>query len=568
VNLALAAALSNAAVDGPLAALLRAADLLAHGGGSSSGVVAEGDGDLDAALIAAEGVDPWAVSMQLSQRVINSLWEALMGSTVSTPGSSSSGASISTPEGAAAAWQAIVTDLLAGTKSDVALQLLFGFVNTQEGWEAGLRALAVAAALQRKSGSTALLQPLSARVCKRNRHPALAFLVLLLQQQAVQLAPGDTAVVLGEALQQLLAYYGTLAADLADISAPDTAASSSSSSEGSAAGWLGLQGAGSGGEFDAWGFDALFRDLDVFGNSESAGPRYRSSSPFAAGSDTSRAGETAKQQQQQQCEAVAKVVVDQVESLLKAAVARGHAVEAGDFVMQLLGVTVCSEGQLPAAAVVGGKAATDSSDARGNQLVLVVSEKQQGQLLTLAADCCTAALASCGSSGSDEAAAAAAVMPAVLPAVLAALAASGQVSSCIDLAAAVCGSYCRSRMAHLTIGRHNGIMSSSTADNSSAAAHFVTAELVGEAITAAAAAVATVEGSVSAAKPWGSALLAGASRALFAADLPVEQCLVLLAAVAAYVEERLALQLVAASAGKLHSVMPQAVAVARSSRHE
>jgi hypothetical protein len=577
VNLALAASLSSVPADGPLAVLQQAAELISapNSSSSSSGVAAA---DLDAALVVAEAVDPWAVSMQLTQRVINSLWEALTGSTVSTAagGSSSSGSSvrINTPEGAAAAWQVIVTDLLSGCKPDVALQLLSGFVNSQDGWEAGLRALAVAAALQRdisssSSSSTALLQPLLARVCKRNRHPALAFLVLLLQQRQVQLAPGDTAVVLDEALQQLLAYYGTLTTDLAGAAAEPNS-SSSSGTEGSLAGWLGLQSAGAGGEIDAWGFDALFRDLDVFGDaSVEAGPQHKiRSSLFTAVGKS----EVPQQQQQQQV-AMSQVVLGHVESLVKAAVARGHAVAAADFVMQMLALSVTVDAA-PAAAV--GLAAESAESARsGAQLVFVVSKEQQDRLLVLAADCCIAALADGGrfskpTSNDEEASGAAAAVPAVLPSLLAALAAAGQVSSCIDLAVAVCGSYSRSFRENIVTGRHSASMSrGSTAANTSAAAaddNAVTARVVGEAITAAAAAVVSAEGSVSAAKPQGSALLAGVSGALFAADVPVEQCLVLLAAVAVWVEERLALQLVVASAAKLHSVMPQAVAVVRSSR--
>jgi hypothetical protein len=576
VNLALAASLSSTSADGPLAALLQAAELISAPNNSSSGAAAA---DLDAALIAAEAVDPWAASMQLSQRVINSLWEALLaGRTVSTAAGSSSSSSsvgINTPEGAAAAWQAIVTDLLAGAKPDVALQLLTGFVNSPDGWEAGLRALAVAAALQRQSSSssTALLQPLLARVCKRNRHPALAFLVLLLQQQQVQLAPGDTATVLDEALQQLLAYYGTLATDLpvaAGYSTAGAAADPNSSSEGSLAGWLGLQSAGAGGEIDAWGFDALFSDLDVFGDaSAAAGPQYKSSSSlFAAGGKS----EAAQQQQQQQV-AMSQVALGHVESLVKAAVAWGHAVAAADFVMQMLALSVVADAA-PAAAA--GMAAGDDYAGSSAQLVFVVSQEQQDRLLALAADCCIAALADDSRFGTttsnDEkaGAAAAAVAPAVLPSLLAALAAAGQVSSCIGVAVAVCRSYRRNYMANIVTGRHHASMSrGSIAANTTEAAtddHIVTARIVGEAITAAAAAVVAAEGSVSAVKPQGSALLAGVSGALFAADVPVEQCLVLLAAVAAWVGERLALQLVAASAAKLHSVMPQAVAVVRSSR--
>jgi hypothetical protein len=578
VNLALAASLSSVPADGPLAVLQQAAELISapNSSSSSSGVAAA---DLDAALVVAEAVDPWAVSMQLTQRVINSLWEALTGSTVSTAagGSSSSGSSvrINTPEGAAAAWQVIVTDLLSGCKPDVALQLLSGFVNSQDGWEAGLRALAVAAALQRdissSSSSTALLQPLLARVCKRNRYPALAFLVLLLQQRQVQLAPGDTAVVLDEALQQLLAYYGTLTTDLAGAAAEPNS-SSSRGTEGSLAGWLGLQSAGAGCEIDAWGFDALFRDLDVFGDaSAEAGPQYKiRSSLFTA---VGKSEVPQQQQQQQQQVAMSQVVLGHVESLVKAAVARGHAVAAADFVMQMLALSVTVDAA-PAAAV-GLAAESAESAGSGAQLVFVVSKEQQDRLLVLAADCCIAALADGGrfskpTSNDEEASGAAAAVPAVLPSLLAALAAAGQVSSCIDLAVAVCGSYSRSFRANIVTGRHSASMSrGSAAANTSAAAaddNAVTARVVGEAITAAAAAVVSAEGSVSAAKPQGSALLAGVSGALFAADVPVEQCLVLLAAVAVWVEERLALQLVAASAAKLHSVMPQAVAVVRSSR--
>jgi hypothetical protein len=43
----------------------------------------------------------------------------------------------------------------------------------------------------------------------------------------------------------------------------------------------------------------------------------------------------------------------------------------------------------------------------------------------------------------------------------------------------------------------------------------------------------------------------------------VQQCLVLLSALAPAVPEKLALQLVAAGAGRLHSVMPQAVSIVR-----
>lgn len=83
-------------------------------------------------------------------------------------------------------------------------------------------------------------------------------------------------------------------------------------------------------------------------------------------------------------------------------------------------------------------------------------------------------------------------------------------------------------------------------------------------LVSAAAGVKKSEGVLSAAKPAGGLFLATAADALFGdSRLSVEQCLVLLAAVAAHLPERLGLQIVAAAAGRLHSVMPPAVSVVR-----
>jgi hypothetical protein len=89
--------------------------------------------------------------------------------------------------------------------------------------------------------------------------------------------------------------------------------------------------------------------------------------------------------------------------------------------------------------------------------------------------------------------------------------------------------------------------------------------LVGQVLTSAAEGVRECEGGVlSAARPAGGLLLATAAEGLFGdVRVSVPQCLVLLAAVAAHVPEKLGLQLVAAAAGRLHSVTPQAVSIVR-----
>lgn len=585
-NMALAATFVNP--DGPLAAVMRASELLAASsgaaegrcdGGSSRGVVDdEGDGLL-AALTAAEAVHPHAVAMQLAERLLNALWAVLTGNATNSNNSASttSAAAVSTPEGASAAWQEIATALLWGVSAESGLKLLGGFAHRQQGnWEAQLRAVAVAAALQqpqqglggqdvsrglvgRDEGARAnLLSGVLAQVCAGNNYPPLAFLSLLLNHTVVPLSSSNTAAVLEAALGQVVSTYGTTVGDKGGQQGDNTYSSTSSGggvggsgSSGGANKKEGLWGGGVGttGEFDSWGFDATlladqgFADALQGFSSSSGGPQYRSTSGFGANSSNGSNGWS-----RAKLSAVPANVISQVNSLVKGACARGHAAAAVSFLTQLLQLS----------------RSTTSNTALVQQqsAVLVLDSTQEQQLLqqvVLAVDkaCCSGA----GGDASCTTTTTAAQLSDCMCTLLAVLADRGHLTCINQVVAVVCEALAAQH------AQHNTSISSTTGVGQ------VSPALVGLVLTAAAEGVRRSEGGVlSAAKPAGARFLATAAESLFGGGgvgvgggvkLSVEQCLVVLSAVCAHLPERLGLQIVAAAAGRLHSVMPQAVSIVR-----
>jgi hypothetical protein len=580
--MALAATLVNP--DGPLAAVMNASELLADAeahssGGSSSGRVKR---ELLAALAAAEAVHPHAVAMQLAERLLNALWAVLTGSVAGIDhGSSSSMAGVpaaaggvGTPEGAAAAWEQITTQLLSGVNSRTAVKLLAGFAHRQQGtWEAQLQALAVAAAMQQHSPTSSsnsnLLPELLEEVCASNNYPPVSFLSLLLHTAAVPLAPGDTAAVLAAALSQLTAAYGTA------LPAAGTFSSSNSSTS-----VRGLQdGVGTSGEFDSWGFDALAgvqgllgdqglgEALQGFGSSSSSGPQYQPTSSFKSGGGSSSSsgggGNISGFAAVPKLSAVPASVLSLIDALVKGACARGHSAEVLSFLTQVLQLTLSRTAGLQqnqqAAMTVGGL-----------QGVLVVDRDQEQQLLQLVAlavdNSCSSSSGSGGvyeaaegrmqgitSSSSTAASATAARMSSVLTDLVTVLASKGHLGCVNQVVTSVC-----------TALAQQFIQYSSASGAYHSSSRWVSAEVVGQVLTSAAERVRMSEGVLSAAKPAGAVFLATAADALFGdRAVSVERCLVVLAAVAGHMPVKLGLQVVAAAAGRLHSVMPQAVAVVR-----
>jgi hypothetical protein len=594
--MALAATLVNP--DGPLAAVMHASQLLtdestglgfADSSSSGSGTSSGGPDkrDLLAALAAAEAVHPHAVAMQLAERLLNALWAVLTGSilTSSSSSSSSSGSigGVGTPEGAAAAWQQVATQLLLGVDGATAVKLLGAFAHRQQGnWEAQLRPLAVAAALQgsgcscdrgghhqqQQQQQRQLLSELLGEVCAANSHPPLSFLSLLLHNAEVPLSSSDTTAVLTAALDQLTASYST---QLRNVGAGSI--SSNGSAIGSGTGMWGQVGVT--GEFDSWGFDALAGAQGLLGDQglgealqgfdSSFGPRYQGTSSFYNGGSNS-SGYGGGFSARAKLSAVPGSVIRLVGSLVEGACSRGHAAEAVLFLTQVVQLSHKSTISVKAAAAVGSAA----------RVVLVVDGEQEQQLLQLAVMAVSSSLGEAGEgrgqeTASQTAAAAAAAasataagcghMPRALRCLLDVLGDRGHLSCVNELVTLVCQSLAGQYM------QHAGVYSTpraAAADTSSSSSSWVGPGEVGQMLVSAAAGVRKSEGVLSAAKPAGGLFLATAADALFGdSRLSVEQCLVLLAAVAAHLPERLGLQIVAAAAGRLHSVMPQAVSVVR-----
>jgi hypothetical protein len=518
-----------------------ASELLAQSDPSSSSRDVVGR-ELLATLVAAEAVHPHAVAMQLAERLLNALWAVLTGSvsgtasgTAGTAGAAAgAGGTVSTPEGAAALWQEIAVHLLSG--AEPAAKLLSGFAHKQQGnWEAQLRALAVAAALQGHTTTTSsssggssgggrggVLSELLVTVCGSNNYPPLSFLSLLLHHADVALGRADTATVLDAAAEQIIANYSTRL--------PAAVANSSSSSRGGGDGRDGWNGFAVAGDFDSWGFDAL-----------ADGPQYRATSGFSSSSSSSSSGAGVK------VSPVPASVLILVESLVSGACARGHAAQALLFLAQLLGVA-----NTPAR-FKGGSGVAGA--------VVVMGQQQEQQLLQMAVgavDCslgkgpadAAAAAAGGGCSANAAAAAAGAVLELV-----GVLGDRGHLS-CIN---AVVAAACRD------LAQQYSTASARTTPTSSGSSSWASAEVVGQVLSSAAQGVRKSEGVLSAAKPAGALFLATAADGLFGAGngVPVEGCLVLLSAVAVHMPERLGLQVVAAAAGRLHSVMPQAVGLVR-----
>jgi hypothetical protein len=578
--MALAATLVNP--DGPLAAVMNASQLLADAdvtsssssSGGSSGSSGPVQRELLAALAAAEAVHPHAVAMQLAERLLNALWAVLTGSLASSMDCSNissnvtgmpaaaGGASLGTPEDAAAAWQQIATQLLSGVDSKTAVKLLAGFTHRQQGsWEAQLQALAVAAAVQQHSPSSSsnVLPVVLGEVCAANNYPPVSFLSLLLHSAGVPLAPGDTAAVLAAALSQLTAAYGTVL--------PATTAGSNTTTSSSSSGSRGLQdGVGASGEFDSWGLDALAGVQGLlgdqgFGSSSSSGPQYQATSSFKLGPSTAGSSSSGGG-----FEAVPKLspvpasVLGLIKALVKGACARGHSAEALGFLTQLLAVTHCRTAAPQQGAIglglQGGKTAVG-----GLPGVLLVDRDQEQQLLQLVE---LAVDHNCSNSSlweaiglrhvtSTAAGATAARMSSVLTDLVAVLASKGQLGCVNQVVTAVCHALAQQYIQYSTAN-------SSVYRYSS----WFNAEVTGQVLTSAAEGVRKSEGVLSAAKPAGAVFLATAADALFGERaLSVERCLVVLAAVAGHMPVKLGLQVVAAAAGRLHSVMPQAVAVVR-----
>jgi hypothetical protein len=483
--------------------------------------------------------------MQLAARLLDALWAVLTNNHPASAGSTDT-----TPAGAAAAWQQIAVHLLAGVEARTAVKLLSGFAHRQQGnWEAQLQALAVAAALDcQHTGSSSsnkqVLGELLGQVCDSNSYPPLSFLSLLLHTTDLPLSSSDTAAVLAAAFVQLTAHYGT--------QLPAVGGRSGSV----------LGGVGVGGDFDSWGFDALAgaqglwaggdrglgEALSGFGSSE--GPQYRATSSFAAGSSSSSVGAAAAARSK--LSPVPDSVLGLVGSIVRGACARGQgqAVEAVAFLSRVLGVShsVGTDGSLRAGAgVQEGEAGR----------VLVLSRDQEQQLLQLVLLAVDSSLDSRDQSVAQAAAAAAVGggcerAAGVLLELVGVLGHRGHLGSLNAVVSAVCKAYA-------------GQYTSTPGAAARAAGSWVTAEVVGQLLVVAAEGVRKAEGGVlSAAKPGGGLFLATAADALVGdSRLLVEQCLVLLSAVAAAMPDRLALQVVAAAAGRLHSVMPQAVAVVR-----
>ena len=594
--MALAATLVNP--DGPLAAVMHASQLLtdestglgfadSSSSGSGTGSGGPDKRDLLAALAAAEAVHPHAVAMQLAERLLNALWAVLTGSILTSSSSSGSGSigGVGTPEGAAAAWQQVATQLLLGVDGATAVKLLGAFAHRQQGnWEAQLRVLAVAAALQgsgcscdrgghhqKQQQQRQLLSELLGEVCAANSHPPLSFLSLLLHNAEVPLSSSDTTAVLTAALDQLTASYST---QLRNVEAGSI--SSNGSAIGSGTDMWGEVGVT--GEFDSWGFDALAGAQGLLGDQglgealqgfdSSFGPRYQGTSSFYNGGSNS-SGYGGGFSARAKLSAVPGSVIRLVGSLVEGACSRGHAAEAVLFLTQVVQLSHKSTISVKAAAAVGSAAG----------VVLVVDGEQEQQLLQLAVMAVSSSLGKAGEgrgqeTASQTAAAAAAAaaaasataagcghMPRALSFLLDVLGDRGHLSCVNELVTLVCQSLAGQYM------QHAGVYSTpraAAADTSSSSSSWVGPGEVGQMLVSAAAGVRKSEGVLSAAKPAGGLFLATAADALFGDNrLSVEQCLVLLAAVAAHLPERLGLQIVAAAAGRLHSVMPQAVSVVR-----
>jgi hypothetical protein len=335
-----------------------------------------------------------------------------------------------------------------------------------------------------------------------------------MQHHAVRFSAADTRTVLDAALQQLVSSHGS-----------QQLGSSSSS--------MGAFMVGSDGDFDSWGFDAMSLGmLDVSralessstgSSSDSEGPQYRSGSRFGISISS---GTAAIRPAPLPASAVASVV-----TLVQGACAREQPAEAAVFVLHLLRLA-------------------RSFGPEGDAQVLVLEKQAQQQLLGLAGNSCLMLLATpqaarAGGDGDGEAAALA-----QLPELVRALAGSGSMERCNKLVAAVC--------AELAATQAWAPAAAPCGDPRGRAFEFV-----GSVLSAAADGVRRREGVFSAAKPGGASLLAAAAGSLFGPPLTVEQSLVLLSGVAAATPQRLGLQLVAAAAGRLHSVMPQAVTIVR-----
>jgi hypothetical protein len=238
------------------------------------------------------------------------------------------------------------------------------------------------------------------------------------------------------------------------------------------------------------------------------------------------------------------------------------------FLTQVVQLSHKSTISVKAAAAVGSAA----------RVVLVVDGEQEQQLLQLAVMAVSSSLGKAGEgrgqeTASQTAAAAAAAasataagcghMPRALRCLLDVLGDRGHLSCVNELVTLVCQSLAGQYMQHAGVYSTPMAAAADTSSSSSSSSWVGPGE-VGQMLVSAAAGVRKSEGVLSAAKPAGGLFLATAADALFGdSRLSVEQCLVLLAAVAAHLPERLGLQIVAAAAGRLHSVMPQAVSVVR-----
>jgi hypothetical protein len=239
------------------------------------------------------------------------------------------------------------------------------------------------------------------------------------------------------------------------------------------------------------------------------------------------------------------------------------------FLTQVVQLSHKSTISVKAAAAVGSAA----------RVVLVVDGEQEQQLLQLAVMAVSSSLGKAGEgrgqeTASQTAAAAAAAaaasataagcghMPRALRCLLDVLGDRGHLSCVNELVTLVCQSLAGQYMQHA--GVYSTPRAAAADTSSSNSSSWVGPGAVGQVLVSAAAGVRKSEGVLSAARPAGGLFLATAADALFGdSRLSVEQCLVLLAAVAAHLPERLGLQIVAAAAGRLHSVMPQAVSVVR-----
>jgi hypothetical protein len=168
--------------------------------------------ELVKAVAAAEGVDPRAVAMYLSQTMVNVLWELLpvnwrvnngLADVAMGAAATGGGRAVQAVAEAAAVevWQLVVKDLLV-CSSDEAVAKILGSFPRQRSWEAELAALRVAVALQLPESN--MLQLVNAALERHKVVGGCAFLQLVLRDKDIPLTSAVVAAMLQQALDMLL----------------------------------------------------------------------------------------------------------------------------------------------------------------------------------------------------------------------------------------------------------------------------------------------------------------------------------------------------------------------------